>query len=317
MKSVVSGDSISRGGGISVDQAADALLRGDAPFPAQVLSADYNSFRGIPYNMMSFDASGQAQNIVQNSGELFNRLFSSYTAPDTSQDELNQLHARRRSVLDFVKEDIKRLQQNVSQADRERLDQHFTAVRNVELQSTTAPRQCSVGEAVGNQSDLQQRTELMQEVVALALSCDLTRTVVFTVSSTECSTTYGFLGHNVKDHDISHLCCGSDTQMFAEMTQYKVSRFGRLVEKLSSFGDGGGSTLLDSSIVVGLSEMGDANHTDSELPVLVAGAGHSGGGTITASGPISNLWLTVLRNAGSTQSSFGNSTGSISGLWES
>jgi hypothetical protein len=148
------------------------------------------------------------------------------------------------------------------------------------------------------------------------------------------------------DHDISHTNYRLDPlahEAYSTITRWKISRFAGLLDRLADADDVGGS-ILDQSAVIGFSELNEGNgHSADFLPVLVAGGlgamevgrhlvlpcearrdrtgeralwGHDctapeGSGDT----PLSNLWLTALRAVGAPVDSFGNSTGTLAGLW--
>jgi hypothetical protein len=104
------------------------------------------------------------------------------------------------------------------------------------------------------------------------------------------------------------------------MERYQVEQFARFLEKLKSIQDGSG-TLLDHSMVLFGSGMGNANaHTNSNLPIILAGGGfkHGEHKAFAAKGPgrqmLCNLYLSMLHRFGAEVEAFGTSTGTLTGL---
>ncbi|QQR91096.1 MAG: DUF1552 domain-containing protein [Myxococcales bacterium] len=321
--------------GISVDQAIAKHIRGDAPY-GSINSCARNiggaSDITIVRRAYSFGEGGQFQDYFVDPRKFFDDIFTQFSGNTGEPDpELEKLKAKRGSVLDYVDTDIQTLQNELGQSDREKLEEHLTSIRELELRLSTGPRSCespatpaastpSNNEAI----EYQNRVEDLLTLHQMAFICDLTRVMYVSLCSSSDSYLYSFLGHTSNEHGLSHsspVNSPAEYAQFAELARWRVSRFAHFIEKLNvPLGDD--TTLLDHCAVVGTSEMGDVNHRDDVLPVLVAGnlGGMTGGGTVAApSGTqISNLWLTAMRAVGvsaSDEASIGNSTGTIGGLW--
>jgi hypothetical protein len=274
--------------------------------------------------------------------ELFALLFASFE-PTTAETE--EVTRRRKSVLDYVGSSVTQLQQNLGAEDRARLDQHLTSIREIEKALDGPSLSCvppNAPDAIGTGTvDLPSRTEALLRLITAALSCDSTRVVSFSLGPTGGGPAYEFLGLTQNDHDISHLDYIHDAaahEAYLTMTRWKISRFGRLIELLSSTPEGDG-TLLDHCVVVGFSEMSDGNgHRGDFLPVLVAGGGIGMGrhvaypcttdammNAVMGTGAycsaaedtqLGRLWLTALNACGAGVADFGNAGGhTLAELW--
>ncbi len=166
----------------------------------------------------------------------------------------------------------------------------------------------------GFASDLPVRYDL----IALALQTDSTR-----VATLEIGGDFEASAFNLKAgyHALSHHGRRPDAiDALVEMERYQVEQFARFLAKLKSVGDGGG-TLLDHTMVLFGSGMGNANsHTNGNLPVVLAGGGfgHGEHEAYPEKGvgrqPLCNLYVWMLRRFGAAVDKFGTGTGTLRGL---
>jgi hypothetical protein len=275
--------------------------------------------------------------------ELHGLLFAGFVpGEDAAAAEVAR---RRRIVLEYVAASIESSEHGLGAADRARLGEHLTSVREVDKSLDAAGIACvppAAPEQVGmGAADIEPRSEALLRLSTAALSCDLTRVLSFSLGPTGAGPVYQFLGLGQTDHDISHLDYIHDAaahDAYLTMTKWKLGRFARLLELLASTPEGDG-TLLDSCVVIGFSEMSDGNaHSADYLPVLVAGAGVGEGrhlvypctsdgvmNAVMGSGaycsaatptPLARLWLTALRACGADIAELGQAGGeSLPDLW--
>jgi hypothetical protein len=295
------------------------------------------------FSRISYTGPGAAVPPFTDPRALFDYAFADLEVDPEAADKLA---LRRGSVLDHVGESISSLQAELGAADRIRLQEHLDAVRELEqsLQAGTALG-CTIPDTPGApgsyDDDLQARVDVMMDLCAMILRCDLTRVLVFSLGSSSCQLFYPFLGLDRKDHDISHWSptAPTDRDEYVAMSAWKVAQFAKFLDRLIATSEGD-ATLLDNCGVACASELCDGTlHDDQVLPVLVAGglggmeggrhivvpctatpqivarnpgfAGICGSGTT----PLANLWLTMLHAAGVDADTFGNSTGTVPDLW--
>jgi len=195
------------------------------------------------------------------------------------------LEARKqKSVLDFVLADRTRLVNDLGARDRARLDQHFTELRELELRIGAAPitpsASCSVPVAPGTDpalgatgtfggwSNETLRGDLMADVIALGLACDITRVASLLVSWDQCFLkTQDALGTYGDVHATGH--SGTNDQIFAN-TAWHLGRFARVVKRLSELPENGG-TVLDSTFVALVFAEGSNSHSMTSMTAFVAG----------------------------------------------
>src|SRR4029078_13132040 len=190
---------------------------------------------------------------------------------------------RRASLLDWVRDDITRLQHKLGPEDRARVDQYLDTVREVERRIQKA----EAAHADDQLPDLDRRTgvpaayadhaKLMFDLQVLAMQGDVTRVITFQLARETSNRTYPEIGVPDPHHPLSHH--GNDPGKIAKMAkinQFHVSLFADFLGKLKATPDGNG-TLLDHSLVLYGSGMGNPNiHDHVNLPILVAG-GAAGG----------------------------------------
>lgn len=197
--------------------------------------------------------------------------------PAASADERARRRARRHSVLDYVSEQSASLQRQLGPADRSKLDEYFTAVRDVEQRiERTVDATCPTADLdamlVHEPPDALEHSSLMNALMVLALRCDTTRAITFMLGNSASNRTFPFLGISEGHHDLSHHV-GNPTKV-AELTQvstWAVEQFADLLTRLSQVPATEG-TLLDHCLVMLGSELSDGNaHRHDNLPVVLAG----------------------------------------------
>ncbi|MCA9705296.1 MAG: DUF1552 domain-containing protein [Myxococcales bacterium] len=326
-------------GGPSVDQLAAQHLPG--PLGSLVVGVTTrNHIHNGRYSWAGPDSPVAPQTDPR---QLWASLFAEASL-DPKQAQ--RLLAERTAVLDAVLEDIGDLRARLGTEDRVRLDEHLSAVEQLQqglgVVACTPPPEPS---ALDLQDDATRpaRGWALMDLCVMALRCELSSVVAFSLGSTGGTHTYPFLGITEGDHEISHmdLRIEADRAKYREITRWKLEQLGYLLGALQAApGSTGEGSLLDETIVVGLSEMSrGGSHSAHALPVIVAGGGMTTGRHVvypcdaatsfypglpeTATWctgdandtPLANLWLTVLQALGVDQTSFGNSTGVLEGLW--
>ena len=324
-------------GGVSVDQRVAQALSGTTAVPSLV--AALTARNDLHEGRFSFAAPDAPVAPVTDPQVLFSQLFAEGLLDPAEQQRLVD---ERRSVLDFVAADVERLQTEVGQADRARLEQHLDAVRDLEasiqlLQCEPPPAPAETDP--GNPEVREERCRILLDLLVMALRCDLTRVVTFSLGATAGEPTYPFLGVPEGDHTVSHLPTQDPVSRdkYLTITRWKIERFAYLLERLAEPELDG--RMLDRCIVVCASELSHGGSHDAHaLPVVVAGGvgGHVGGehravecdpstlmyppadktwceGSMHT--PLANLWLTAMHAMGVPDPSFGDSTGTLPELW--
>jgi hypothetical protein len=305
-------------GNITLDQRAAETLGGATRFPTLALGSESGIHGGC---LMSWTRSGTRVPPISTPRELFRKLFVSDGAADiaASLDRLDM----KGSILDAVQGDAKSLQRQLVQRDKEKLDEYFTSVRDVEKQIELRRKWAHVPKPEAkidepNNKDFVSDLPVMYDLIALALQTDSTRIATLEIGGDFEAAAFGLNGGY---HGLSHHGQREDAiKGLIKMERYQVEQFARFLEKLKSIQDVGG-TLLDHSMVLFGSGMGNANsHQNTNLPIILAGGGikHGEHKAYPANGlgkqPLCNLYLSMLQRFGAEVDAFGTSTGTLSGL---
>ena len=290
----------------TLDQYLAEHLRGDTPFRNLALSATPST--DIAQGNISFKAGGQPESAIRSPAQLYSNLFAGSGGEDTEPDPTA---VRRQGLLDLVHDDATRLQSRLGQADRQRLEQYFEAISELEKQLNATPGAgCSVPEEPPSGGDWHQKSKLFVDLAVLAMACDLTNVVTLQYSDSwgvgypdytlgeglESVGTWSdhFISHKLDDTDRATDLDGLDrTQAMAianarvvATSRFKVRRYAYLVNALKSVSTPTG-TLLDEALVLYASENGDGDsHARTRMPVLLAGGagGFETGRSVVAQG---------------------------------
>ncbi|MSU62461.1 MAG: DUF1552 domain-containing protein [Pedosphaera sp.] len=258
---------------------------------------------------------------------VFERLFGNGDSREM-RESLARRQRLKKSILDFVHEDARRLDGKVGGADQHKLGEYLTAVREIEKRVERAEREASspieipsgTEKPEGMPESYEEHIRLMADMMVLAFQTDVTRVATFMLANEGSNKPYRFIGVNDGHHDLSHH--QNDANRLSKITQinrFHVTQFAYLLRRLKSIREGGG-TLLDNSMILYGSGISDGNrHNDENLPLVLAGRG---GGTILTGRhvayaeetPMNNLLLSMVRRMGSTVDRFGDSTGPLPGL---
>jgi len=232
---------------------------------------------------------------------------------------------KRASLLDWVREDITRLQKRLGPEDRTRVGQYLDTVREVERRIQKAEAETAdqslpdLDRPVGVPAAYADHARLMFDLQVLALQADVTRVITFQLARETSNRTYTEIGVSDPHHPLTHH--GNDPEKIARMAKinaFHVSLFGYFLEKLKATPEGDGS-LLDHALYLYGSGMGNPNvHDHVNLPILVAGgAGRVKGGRhirYAEATPLANLHLTLLERVGVRMDTFADSKGTVAEL---
>src|SRR5438067_566144 len=228
---------------------------------------------------------------------------------------------KKASLLDSFNADIARLQRKLGPSDRVKVSHYLESVREVERRIQRAESDAvdnplpDLDRPVGVPAAYADHARLMFDLQVLALQGDVTRVITFQLARETSNRTYPEIGVPDPHHPLSHH--GNDPAKIARMAkinQFHVSLFAEFIAKLKATKEGDGS-LLDHSLVLYGSGMGNANvHDHTNLPIVVAGGaagGLKGGRHIRFEKPtpLANLYMTLLDKVGVRLDKFGDSNG--------
>ncbi|MBK5294800.1 MAG: DUF1552 domain-containing protein [Acidobacteriia bacterium] len=255
---------------------------------------------------------------------LFERLFGNGVVLSPEARALQSKY--RRSILDFVTEDTRKLQSDLGPTDKRKLEEYLSSIREIERQIEKAEKdnaQIDPGmpKPYGVPADFAEHFKLMSDMLTVALQADLTRVFTFLVTREGTSRSYREIGIADGHHPLTHH--RNDPALMEKVTQintYHVKQFAGWLEKLKSIREGD-ATLLDNSMIVYGAGLADGNrHNHEDLPTLIAGRG---GDNYIKPGrrinyrretPMCNLFLTMMDRMGAHEEYFGDSTGPAEGL---
>ena len=253
---------------------------------------------------------------------VFERLFGEGGTEAERQAALRQ----RASLLDSVMNEVARLKKDLGPSDKAKVDDYLDSIREVERRIQLAEASVrdnpspDIDRPLGVPDQYGDHARLMFDLQVLAMRGDITRVSTFQLARETSNRVYTEIGVNDPHHPLSHH--GNDPDKVARMAKinaYHVSLFAEYLQKLQSIPEGDG-TLLDNSLILYGSGMGNPNkHDHSNLPTIVAGgaAGSMKGGRhirYNDQTPLANLHLTMLNKVGVKIDSFGDSKGLVEEL---
>jgi len=255
--------------------------------------------------------------VERNPQVLFERLFGTGATDEARASNRTE----SRSILDAVSEQTARMTRDLPAADRRRLDQYLTDVREIERRLQIASRVSGdvppPTKPSGIPDDFEEHLKTMFDLQVLAWQAGMTRVSTLMLAKEASNAVYPKSGVRDAFHPLSHHSnIQENKDKLAQINRYHIGLFGYLLGKMRQTPDGEG-TLLDNTILMWGSGMGDSNvHNHDPLPILLAGGGAGklkGGRHISAGNKVTlaNLHLTVLRKAGIEVETFGDSTGTV------
>jgi hypothetical protein len=302
---------------ISLDQFAIEQLVPNTRFGSLVLSS--SSSRGL-----SFTRSGVAIPADERPSRVFKNMFVNGT-PTEVTEQVQRLK-QGQSIMDTVLQQAQTFQKGLGQQDRQKLDEYFTSVREVEQRLVKAqdwakrPKpqvDAKPPTDIANAVEVPARVRLMIDLMHLALQTDSTRYITFALNGLNAVPVIE--GVTQDWHNLSHH--GQDESKLSELKIVEIKQmqlFGELLAKLKNSQEGA-SSLLDRTIVMFGSNLGNASsHDNKNLPIIVAGGGFKHGQHLAFDAkkhpPLSNLYVQFLRRLGADVNAFGSSTGTIPGF---
>jgi len=318
--------------GISADQVAARVVGGETRFRSLQLggeggrsSGQCDSGYACAYsNNISWQSETVPTDKEVDPRLVFDRLFRG-GADALTHDALRERAERRQSVLDFVQDDARRLAARLGTADRAKLDEFQTGLRELELriQSALPERVESVPDdarPAGVPADFAEHSRLLADVLVLALQTDRTRVATWMLANEGSNRSYRNLGLSEGHHSISHHQ-GDPAKHAAirAINRHHVELFEHLLAGLARVREGD-QRLLDACMVVYGSGLADGNqHAHHDLPILLCGRGN---GQLTpgrhlrfpAETPMCDLHLALLERMGASTAALGDSRAPVQGI---
>ncbi len=318
--------------GTTADQIAARQIGRGTQLPSLELSMDLLSIAGqcdngyacVYQNNLSWSSPTTPLPSEAHPRIVFERLFGDGA---TTAERRASLRSRA-SLLDSVMEEFTALNNQLGPADRARVAQYLDTIREVERRIQRAEANArgnplpDLDRPVGVPSSYADHARLMFDLQVLAYQGDVTRVITFQLARETSNRTYPEIGVPDPHHPLTHH--GNDPakiEKVARINRFHISLFAEYLAKLRATPEGDG-TLLDHSLVLYGSGMGNPNlHDHDNLPILVAGgaAGRMRGGRhlrCAQPTPLANLHLTLLDKVGVRLDSFADSRGRMDELFE-
>ncbi|MEM6473520.1 MAG: DUF1552 domain-containing protein [Planctomycetota bacterium] len=303
---------------ITVDQFAAESIGGKTRFPSLTIGSDSGIHGGC---QMSWTRAGTRVPPITGPQQLFEKLFVGVKKKDLERAADRFL--LKESILDAVHGDAKSVARDLNHRDRQKLDEYFTSVREVEKRLELGKRWVDIEKPEPpferpTNTNMVQDLPILYDLITLALQTDSTRIATLEIGGDFEAREFGFRsGYHALSH---HGKREEAINALIKIESYQVEQFARFVQKLQSIEQGDSNLLHQTSVLFG-SGMGNANsHTNSNLPIVLAGGGFRHKGTMWFDAkehhrpPLTNLYLSLLHRFGVQTERFATSTGTLRGL---
>jgi hypothetical protein len=318
--------------GPSIDQRIVQALA--APTPFQSLELGVQVGAADNWGRMIYQAANQPLPPTDDPAQVYTSVFSDL---HTDPVALAHLRARRKSILDAVGGEYTRIGGQLGSADKQRLDAHLTAVREIETRLTTSlvdnnpschdpTLTTSTGSAAQANDSFPAVGSLQMDLLTMALACDLTRVASMQWSRSVSQVRFTWLNIPDGHHDLSHRS-DDDSDAVNKLTlinTWYAQQMADLIARLKNTPDGAGGTLFDNTLVLWSNELAKGNtHSRQDAPYVLAG--NAGGGLRTGRFvsyegqglPHNNMMVSILNALDIPDTTFGKAdwcTGPLTGL---
>ena len=313
---------------ISCDQIIANKIGHETRFPSLELgmddsrqAGDCDSGYSCAYtNNLSWRSETQPLPPILDPRVLFERLFG--TGVHLTPEETARRAKYRRSILDFVTADTKKLQSTLGPTDNRKLDEYLSSIREVERQLIKAESESiqidpGMDKPYGVPPDFGEHFKLMSDMMTIAFQADLTRMVTFMMTREGTSRAYREIGIPDGHHPCTHHQGKPELmEKVTQINEYHTKQLAGWLQNLKSIKEGD-SNLLDNSMIVYGAGLSDGNrHLHEDLPTLLIGRG----GNYFKPGrriifrketPMSNFHLTLMDRMGVHVDQFGDASGPL------
>ena len=320
--------------GISIDQLVAKELSGQTRFSSLELGCERGALAGncdsgysCAYSS-SISWRGESNPVAKevNPRAVFERLFGSGEGGESAESRAKRQRYEL-SILDFVLDDAEALKNRLGTRDQQKMDEYFTAVRDIENRLAKFEREnkdlavSGIQPPTGIPRDRGDHIRLMGDMMVLALQSDLTRVATLMFANEGSNRPYREIEIGEGHHDISHH--GKDPDKMAKkqlIDLYHAEQAAYILNKMKATPDGDGSLLDNSMVIYGAGISDGDRHNHDDLPLVLAG---KAGGRIPTGQhfqfdkrtPMANLFLTMMDAMGVEVEKFGDSTGKLEGVF--
>ncbi|HIM51355.1 MAG TPA: DUF1552 domain-containing protein [Acidobacteria bacterium] len=316
--------------GISIDQLYAQRFGQTTPIPSmQLCIENVDQAGGCAYgyscvytDTISWASPTDPLPMIRDPRLAFDQLFG---AGGTSEERATR-RRQRRSVLDFITDEVAVLQRELDPTDRQRMDRYLNDIREIERRIQRVEARNLNGETrelpgspAGVPDSFDEHVKLMFDLQVLAFETDITRVFSFKLSRDATGRVYPESGIDRGFHPTSHHGGREENiETFARLNRYHVGLVPYFLDKLQRIEEGDG-TLLDKSMIIYGSPMGDPNvHNHKRCPLFVVGGANgklAGNLHLRAAPgtPMANVMLDLIHRLGIDDiEQFGDSTGEFS-----
>ena len=291
----------------------------------QSLTLGVNVQQGL--RSLSWTGSGVLIPCEEKAADVFGRMFLQGSKTEVAE-QMRKLETGQ-SILDAVAGQAKDLQRTVGARDRDRLDQYFTSVRDLEQRMQMSrewerhpkPKvSAPVPLDPASPKAYMDKVKLMYDMARLAFETDSTRLVTLMLDSVnspalefgEVKTSDGY--HNLSHHGKSKEKLGQ----LKTIDEWHMKLLADLFTQLKGVKEDG-DTLLDRTMILYGSNLGNANtHVTTNMPTIFAGGGFKHGQHLAFDTdhnyPLPNLFVSMLQRMGLETDKFASATGTMRGL---
>jgi hypothetical protein len=316
--------------GISVDQAIAARVGDHTRLASLEIGCEQGAMAGncdsgyscVYSSTMSWRSATQPLPKVVNPKVVFERLFGN--GPDALRAQRDK---KRKSVLDYIRTDAGELQAKLGATDQRKVDEYFSAVRDIEQRIRRAETLPPVKKPdypvpASVPANYEEHLRLMADLLVLAFQADVTRVGTFVFANEGSNRSYPFIGVPDGHHNLSHHENNKEKKAkIRQINTFHVKQLAYLLTRLKSIAEGDGTLLDHCMIAYGSANSDGDRHNHDDLPILVAGRGC---GTLKPgrhivypkNTPLNNLWLSLLDRMDCKVDRLGDSTGRLPDLAE-
>jgi hypothetical protein len=304
---------------ISIDQVAAAEMGAVTRFPSLSLRIGPGS------RSLSYGANGVRVPAEESPSRLYRKLFVQ-GSPDEVERQVTRLRDGQ-SLMDAFSDRVRTLEKKVGTQDKERLEQYFTAFREMEHRLNDSAEweinpkpkiEAKMPKDERKADALIARTRLMHDLAKLAIETDSTR-IITIITTQQFNPKVDLPGVELAHHALTHQQSLEESrEQLAIIEKAQLMEFARLLGDLRQSIEGE-QNLLDRTMVLLGSNLGNANnHSNKNLPAILAGGGFKHGKHLNCDQkgetPLANLYLSMLQRLGSNPDRFSTSTGALKGL---
>ena len=303
---------------ISADQVAARHLGQETRFASMQLDSSDGSASGHgPGLSLSWDQRGKPVSGFKDPLQVFHKLFS---ADDLPLAQRQAAIAEKRSVLDAVLTEAKRVQRGLSKSDNDKLDEYFQGIRDIETRLGKDEDWLDVPKAKAPLAEpepgLKGRDEIkmMYDLIVAALQTDSTRVMSYRLPGQNLLKS---LGVTLSAHNISHYSSGERLEASKIRDKAHAELLAGLIDKLKATKEADGSSLFDHTALAFGSNISSIHYLDNCPTVLAGGGGNLKLGqhlALPKDTPLCNVWLTMLQGMGIKTERHGDSSGMVKEL---